>query len=340
MFHSARIKLTFWYVIIAAVITGFFSVLIYNFVTAEFDHELNRERIRIERALSPRPGNPPRIIIRQPDPELVAQMHKRILFHILTVDAIIVAIVALAGYLLAGRTLRPIKRIMEEQDRFISDASHELRTPLTAARTEIEVGLRDKQLNLPEAKELLESSLEEIKSMQILSDNLLSLAQEDDMGASMQSLSLSEILTKANKQVKPLAKRKGSSISIPNTEHRIKGNAERLIELFVILFDNAIKYSPEGKTITVTEKRTDGHVVIKVTDSGIGIRASEMPHIFDRFYRAEKSRNKTNVSGYGLGLSIAKKIVEEYKGTIHVKSKEGEGTTFILKLPVGEKKTA
>ena len=137
MFHSARIKLTFWYVIIATVITGFFSVLIYSFVTTEFDHELHRERMRIERSLTPTQGIPTHIIIRQPDPELVTQMHNRILFRILTIDVIIVAIAALAGYLLAGRTLRPIKRIMEEQDRFISDASHELRTPLTAARTEI-----------------------------------------------------------------------------------------------------------------------------------------------------------------------------------------------------------
>jgi signal transduction histidine kinase len=97
--------------------------------------------------------------------------------------------------------------------------------------------------------------------------------------------------------------------------------------------DNAIKYSPEGSAIMIDISRKDHVVAVEIRDNGIGIAKKDIPHIFNRFYRADESRSKSNASGYGLGLSIAKKIIDEYRGSISVKSKIDEGTTFTIKLP-------
>ena len=111
------------------------------------------------------------------------------------------------------------------------------------------------------------------------------------------------------------------------------GNKSGLAELMVILLDNAIKYSPAKSTITYTVTHPDSAIVFSVEDHGMGIDAKDIPHIFDRFYRADKSRSKQDVAGYGLGLSIAKKIVDYHRGTISVISKVGEGTRFVVRIP-------
>jgi signal transduction histidine kinase len=104
--------------------------------------------------------------------------------------------------------------------------------------------------------------------------------------------------------------------------------------LFTILLDNAIKYSPANTTITLISKKRDNGIIIEVSDQGIGIEEKDISRIFERFYRADKSRTKTDVSGYGLGLSIAKQIVEDHNGIILVKSTVGRGTTFFVSLPL------
>ncbi|MEK7572123.1 MAG: ATP-binding protein [Patescibacteria group bacterium] len=336
MFHSTRIKLTLWYVVIATVITAFFSLLIYSAFTAEIEHGLKQQRVIIENGLTPLGREYKRIYRDQPNTALIKEIHERFLHRMLLTDLIIVTIAAVAGYFLAGRTLRPLKQMVDEQNRFISDASHELRTPLTAARIELEVGLRDEKMNLPQAKELLQSNLEEIKNIQILSDNLLTLAQyKNGTQTATQQVSLAKIMEEATKRVKGLVKAKGIVIELPKTKRQVKGDEDRLIELFVILFDNAIKYSEKKKTITVTEEKTDGHIIVEVVDQGKGIATDDLPYIFDRFYRAEKSRNKTTAKGYGLGLSIAKQIVEEHEGKIEVKSEVGKGSRFSIRLNKG-----
>lgn len=98
--------------------------------------------------------------------------------------------------------------------------------------------------------------------------------------------------------------------------------------------DNAIKYSPKGKKITLTSKRSDRSITFEIKDEGYGIAKEDIPHLFDRFYRADKSRTKSEASGYGLGLAIAKEIVEKHHGTISVDSKLGQGTSVTIRLPV------
>lgn len=225
--------------------------------------------------------------------------------------------------------------MVDEQHRFVTDASHELRTPLTSLRSEIEVYLRGKEHNLKEADILLKSNLEEVNNLQILSDNLIQLAQYKKTNTldNFSHVSLSEIILSAQKKVVSLAKKKQIALKTEIKDVIINGDKQNLVELFVILLDNAIKYSPKKTTIAVSSQSTDHHVVIAVSDEGMGIAKEDLPYIFDRFYRADASRTKQSVLGYGLGLSIAKKIVNSHNGSIQVKSNSGKGTTFTVQLP-------
>jgi two-component system, OmpR family, sensor histidine kinase CiaH len=344
MFHSTRLILTLWYVLIAVFITGFFSVLMYNGFRFEFERGIQRQKAITSTQLPPQclssdDQENSNIPMKRFDPQIIEEIKEHVLTQILTIDAIIVFFSALGGYFLAGRTLRPIKKMVSEQNRFITDSSHELRTPLTAARTSLEVGLRDKALTLEQAKELLRSNLEDITNMQTLSDKLLLLAQYQKQNSHIPftTISLLETLQQSVDKVMPLAKQKNISISVTPKEYTVIANKDMLEELFIILLDNAIKYSPDNSKIVVSSKKIDKSIAIQIKDQGKGIDKKDIPYIFDRFYRTDKSRSKKNVRGYGLGLSIAKKIVNIHHGIIHVASKVGEGSTFTIQLPYNKK---
>ncbi len=334
MFESARFKLTGWYLLIIMLISIAFSVAIYGVLSNELTRVERVQRLRRERLLPL--GLQPNIF-RQPviDPELINESKNRLRSILILINLGILATSGILGYFLAGRTLKPIKKMVDEQSRFITDASHELRTPLTSLKSEIEVNLRDKNLNLPNAKKLLMSNLEEVNNLQYLSDNLIKLAQyQKNNGNIFEEVDLLEILEEAVKKVINLAKNK--KIIVKNNIRNIKllGDKQSLIELFVILLDNAIKYSPQGKNVIVTSEKIDGYILIKVKDQGVGISKEDIAHIFDRFYRSDKSRTKEGISGYGLGLSIAKQIIDEHKGLIKVESEINKGSIFSIQLPV------
>lgn len=308
----------------------FFSVAFYNLA----NREIQRIEIRIERQQQDPFFNP---FFRPPVVTIsdLEDTHKRLVLILILINAGILMLAGAAGYFLAGRTLKPIADMVAEQNRFITDASHELRTPLTALRSEIEVNLRDKDLDLPQAKALLKSNLEEVESLQLLSDNLLQLAQshyQNGIGVFKQ-VSLSDVIESAQRKVQPLAVKKEIIIHSDTGIFTLSGDRQSLIQLFVILFDNAIKYSGERKKISVTTNTIDHSVSIAVSDEGIGIRKKDLEHIFDRFYRADTSRTKQAIAGYGLGLSIAKDIVAMHHGVISVRSKLEKGTTFTIQLP-------
>jgi signal transduction histidine kinase len=114
----------------------------------------------------------------------------------------------------------------------------------------------------------------------------------------------------------------------------VSGDEQALDKIACILLENAIKYSLDGKTIKLRTYQKDGHGFLEVQDEGIGIKASELPHIFDRFYRADSSRSKTHVAGHGLGLAIAQKLVEKMDGKITATSTPGKGSTFTVRIPL------
>jgi len=338
MFYSARLKLTAWYLFIIMCISIIFSIIVYRIAAVEVERSLRVQQFRIFREQHPELGFFRQFRIEPPPPDLqlVNEEKNRIKLLLALIDTVIFILAGTAGYFLAGRTLQPIQEMVNEQNRFITDASHELRTPLTALRSEIEVNLRDKSLSLENAKKLLKSNLEEVGNLQLLSDSLLQLTQFQKANGyfQLETLILAHIFDEVIRKVNPLAKEKTITIEKHIEGYSLKGDKQTIIQLFVILLDNAIKYSPEKKVITISSEKTDHAVLIHITDQGIGIDKKDIPHIFDRFYRADTSRTKNTASGYGLGLSIAKKIIEAHRGVISVKSKKDKGTTFTVQLPL------
>ena len=239
------------------------------------------------------------------------------------------------SYYLALRSLKPIEDAYERQDRFTSDASHEIRTPLTAMRSEIEVALRDKKLGLKDARNTLESNLEEIIRLEALTEGLLALAKQENNMIQKQKVNLNETTKLATDRVTILAKEKLIKININQSKkHFVYAEPTSLLQAIVILLDNAIKYSPLGSEINISSKNNRTNHEIIVRDSGSGIPEKDLPRIFDRFYRADKSRAKdTQKNGYGLGLAIAKQIIDSHGGEIKLKSQSNTGTTAIISLP-------
>ncbi|HEY3374492.1 MAG TPA: HAMP domain-containing sensor histidine kinase [Candidatus Aquicultor sp.] len=248
----------------------------------------------------------------------------------------ILGLAGLAGYLLSGRTLKPIEEMLDEQKRFVSDASHELRTPLTAMRTETEVALLCNKLDPADAKEVLESNLEEIGKLQLLADNLLTLGKYEaaTYKLNVANVDLAEVFEDALERVRPMAQARNIELeSSINSSIVLHADKEPLTRMFVIFLDNAIKYGLENSKVIMSAHTLKNKAVISIQDFGIGIFADDLPHIFNRFYRVDTARTKTGATGYGLGLSIAKDIIDLHHGNVAVTSTPDEGTTFTVTLP-------
>ena len=241
---------------------------------------------------------------------------------------------AAVSYVLARRSLEPIEEAMAAQSRFASDASHELRTPLAAIQTENEVALRNPKLTLVRSKEILASNLEEVTRLQALSDGLLRLAREDSRDIVLAPIALADVVEEAISHYQKPAQRKHITIVPKVGSLVVHADRPGLVQVLDILLDNAIKYSPAKTTITVSGTRRGKDGLLSVTDEGPGISGKDLPLIFDRFYRADASRTSQQVSGHGLGLALAQKIVEQSGGSIDVKSKLGKGAKFTVSFPL------
>jgi signal transduction histidine kinase len=274
--------------------------------------------------------------------EIFNETRLRMIIILAAINLGIIVTSGFAGYFLAGKTLHPIELMVDEQKRFVADASHELRTPLTAIKSEIEVTLRGKKFNNNQAREILESNLEEVNKMQSLSNYLLALSKYQDGShhISLESVDVKEAIKMAVEKNSASIRNKELTIEENLQPETVIANPESLVELFSILIDNAIKYSNKGSKIILTVRKVKKDVVANVQDYGVGIKAGDLPYIFNRFFRSDSSRNKTKIDGYGLGLSIAKSIVEMLKGKIDVTSEIDKGTTFTVTLPAESKKTS
>lgn len=333
MFESARLKLTGWYLLIILTITILFSSAFYQASTQEIQRLINR--IEIDRQLEevgaiapmPRGRNMPTV-------EELKELKARALFSLFILNGIILVFAGGASYFLAGRTLRPIKLMMDEQNIFISNASHELRTPIATLRAEMEAKLLEKHIDDKNARALIQSNLEELSTLQEVTNSLLRITQVHALNEKKirQEIPLQQLLNDAEKKVAALAKQKKIKIKTDTTSARVIVNPQEITECFVIILDNAIKYSDQKSMITLTTKLDGKCVLVSIADTGAGIPEKDIPHIFTRFYRADVSRSQTN--GYGLGLSIAHAIISSHKGSITVSSVEGTGSTFTIRLPI------
>lgn len=241
---------------------------------------------------------------------------------------------AAVSYILARRSLEPIEAAMEAQSRFASDASHELRTPLAAIQAENEVALRNPNLTLARSKQILASNLEEVTRLQALSGGLLRLAREDGRDIELEPVILADVANEAITHYHKPATHKHITITRKVGGTTVYTDRHGLVQVVDILLDNAIKYSPAKTTVTVSGGSRGKEGYLTIGDEGPGINAADLPHIFDRFYRADISRTSRQVSGHGLGLALAQKIVEQSGGTIGVKSKPGKGAKFTVSFPL------
>jgi two-component system sensor histidine kinase CiaH len=327
MMRSATARLAGSYLAIIMAMSIGFSLILYHLSSVELNRGLRR---------------PPSFVVQLPSQpfsyeqfrqDRLTESNEHLRGNLIVFNIATLALGGILSYVLARRSLEPIEAAMEAQSRFTADASHELRTPLTAMQTEIEVNLRNPKLTRDQAIDLLKSNLEEVGKLRALSDGLLRLAQSGDQPLMIDSVSAKTLGTEAMQRVASLAEVKQITINNSIPELTLSADRETLIEILVILLDNAIKYSDPKKTVTLSAVQQNHQTLLRVTDEGYGITEQDQEHIFERFYRTDESRSKKKSEGYGLGLAIAQQIAELHQGSVSVKSEIAKGSTFTLTIP-------
>jgi two-component system OmpR family sensor kinase len=229
-----------------------------------------------------------------------------------------------------NNTLARLERLFNAQRRFVADISHELRTPLTAIRGNLDLLRR-----IPNDETSLDAIDAEARRMSRLVRDLLMLAQADSgrLPLEREAVELSTLLAEVYAQARVLtAEREIDMALLQDDPVHIEGDPDRLLQLFINLVSNAIKYTPDGGRITLALTAHSGWARVLVSDTGIGIPAEDLPYIFNRFYRVDRARSRAQ-GGTGLGLAIAKWIAEAHSGRITVESQVGHGSTFTVWLP-------
>lgn len=334
IFKDASVRLASLYLIIIMAISLLFSFWLYNVSLNEIRQSIRRMPGPIQRILLN--DNPNFALeLRESQEDAVKKARDNLVYQLGLLNVMIAITGASISYFIARHTLKPIEEAHEAQSKFTADASHELRTPITAMRIETELTLTEPKLSLNQAKKQLESNIEELDKLTGLSENLLKLARLDNDTEIRKRVRLDDILKVAIDRVTLLASTKKQTLEYSNFPRvKLLANEASLTEALITILDNAIKYSPQNSLIKLKAEHKDKTIAIQIIDQGIGIPLEEIPHIFDRFYRVDSSRNKNMAAGYGIGLAIAKSSVEAHGGTIDVSSKPNHGTTFTIMLPL------
>ncbi len=328
MFKSATVKLTLWYVLLAATLCLAYSVVVYHLSTEELDEALNRQYSSLISTDDHDNDN-------VPPPHAAIQEHsKHLLGELVWFNITVIAGSSVFGYFLARRTLRPIEQAHTAQIRFTAEASHELRTPLAAIRADTEVALMEKGLTA-KARRTLEGNLQDIGRLEQLTTNLLDIARYHNGSApKLGVLDFDELTRQAIKQLTHKADEKHITLKSTIKPVQVMGDQRTLEQLVIIFIDNAIKYSHENTTVTVSLKADMAHAVLTIKDKGVGIPADDLPHIFEYFYRSQNTSKTKHASGYGLGLPLAQEIIRAHRGQAKIESQENHGTTVTVTLPI------
>lgn len=242
------------------------------------------------------------------------------------------------SYFLAKVTLKPVQQAWDQQSRFVADASHELKTPLTVILANLKILLAHPDQTIAEQSHWIENTQEETSRMRKLVDNLLFLARSESgqRTKSLEVLNLSDLVLNSLLPLEALAFEEGVTFCEDITPGLcVYGNSSQLKQLVIILLDNACKYTEGNKLVTVTLAKIQEKLLLTVTNTGMPIPPEDLPHLFERFYRSDKSRSREE-GGYGLGLSIAQTIVKGHRGKIRVTSEAPTGTTFSVSFPAAE----
>ncbi len=260
--------------------------------------------------------------------------------------------VAAIGWLLSGLAMKPVRESYGRLKQFTADASHELRNPIATIQTNVQVALAEPDIE-PQQYQQLQVIERLTRRLGRLVDDLLFLARQDSGIVQQQWIvvPLDALLIEVIEEQLAIAKTQNLSLSLeivdsPNTEGNftVLGDWDQLARLFTNLLSNSVQYTPSGGEIQVelqlSVKMLNPALQVKVTDTGIGISPEALPHIFDRFYRADPARTHRSAAGSGLGLAIAKAIVENHRGHIHIDSQVDQGTAVIVTLPAHKSETS
>jgi heavy metal sensor kinase len=227
-----------------------------------------------------------------------------------------------------------LQRAFESQRRFVGDAAHELKTPLTAMKGNMEVGLQ-RERSTEEYRDLLSTSLGQVERLVRLVKSLLTLTQfsGEHLPIDLKPVLMEPLIKELVSELSILAEDKGCLFTSHIQEvPKVLGDAGQLKQLVINLLDNAIRHTPQGGSVTVTLQSSADKVRLTVEDTGSGIATEHLPHIFERFYRADPARDRES-GGTGLGLAIAKEIALAHNGIINVQSEVGKGSVFTVSLP-------
>ncbi len=317
VFLRARLKLTLHYLAVIAVILALFSAALYFNVSSEVREALRR---------APELGLDSDAFFDEQAGDL--------LWTILLADGVILAVSAATSYAFAGLTLRPIRAALDVQERFAADAAHDLRTPLAVMRTEIEVLLRGKEIVSPRTRRTLESVVEESKRLAGITEDLLLAARDQEflnVRPSLGNVELRSLVTTVADSLRSVAESRRARIVVEDgMPARTLATEDGLRRAVANVVENAIKHGADGGTVSVSIDAAElGWIYVRVRDTGAGISPENLPRIFDRFYKADNARHG---AGSGLGLSIVKRTVESYGGTVSATSELGRGTTVAIRL--------
>ena len=241
-------------------------------------------------------------------------------------------LVGIGGAALASQSIKPIESAITQMRRFMGDAAHELKTPIAVLRARTDVALQ-RERTTEEYHEILRNVSGEAERLGNLVENMLLLARADAGQWPVQKTKvfLDDVLMDAASAARALGSAKNVRIELGTLdEAAVTGDPTLLRQLFMILLDNAIHFTPEGGSVTATAEKNGRACHVTINDTGVGIPASALPHVFERFFRADPARSR---GGVGLGLSIARWIVDVHRGRIEVQSAEGRGTTVRVSFP-------
>jgi OmpR-family two-component system manganese-sensing sensor histidine kinase len=282
--------------------------------------------------------------------EVTKPIHQLIIDLILGASLTLICVAAI-GWLLSGLAMKPVRESYGRLKQFTADASHELRNPIATIQTNVQVALAEPDIE-PQQHQQLQVIERLTRRLGRLVDDLLFLARQDSGIVQQQwvDVPLDALLIEVIEEQLAIATTQNLSLSLeivdqPNTEDNftVLGDWDQLARLFTNLVSNCVQYTPSGGKIVVElqlaakSKRTspmlNPALQVKITDTGIGISPEALPHIFDRFYRADPARTHRSAAGSGLGLAIAKAIVENHGGQIHIDSQLDQGTAITVTLP-------
>ena len=259
------------------------------------------------------------------------RLMNQFLMGLIVISLIVLLFVGLLSWWMAGRSLVPAQRSLEEQQAFIANASHELRTPLTLIRAGTELAAR----SIPEGepKQLLSDVMHDVDYMNKMVEDLLLLSRLDNKRLTIdrKPVSVNTLLNDIQNQSQMIAGGQIVQTSLLSQDRMVLADPDRLRQVLLILLDNAIQHTPQTGNIKVGAEVMKKQIALHISDSGSGISDESIPHIFERFYKAP-SHTGTQNRGAGLGLSLAKSLVEMQHGQIQVKSLPGIGTRFTIVL--------